>query len=237
MAGAPGERAAGDRPLHDRERLFRDDRPANGAPGRPHAGTTHVLAGLFDSWQNATRRMFGEEPAPVIGPPKDDSRFRDEAWAENEVFDFIKQSYLLSSRFVHDVVHGVKGADERTARKLDFFTRSFTDALSPSNFVLTNPEVLRAHGRDGRRKPASRPQQPPDRSRARAWTPEDHDVRPRRLSRSAKTIAITPGKVVYQNDLMQLIQFAPKTKKRVQATAAHRSALDQQILHPRPAPG
>jgi polyhydroxyalkanoate synthase len=162
-------------------------------------------------WQNATRRMFGEEPAPVIGPAKDDSRFRDEAWAENEVFDFIKQSYLLSSRFVHDVVHGVKGADERTARKLDFFTRSFTDALSPSNFVLTNPEVLRRTAETGGEnllRGLNNLLTDLERGHGRLKiTMSDPDA-----FRVGETIAITPGKVVYQNDLMQLIQFAPKTK-------------------------
>src|SRR5204863_2686191 len=71
-------------------------------------------------------------------------RFRDEAWSDNALFDFIKQSYLLTARWVQSSVKDVAGLDERTARKVDFYTRQFVDAIAPSNFVLTNPEVLRA---------------------------------------------------------------------------------------------
>ncbi|MBV9655614.1 MAG: class I poly(R)-hydroxyalkanoic acid synthase [Acetobacteraceae bacterium] len=163
-------------------------------------------------WHNTTRRFFGEDRAPVIEPAQGDARFRGEAWAENEVFDFIKQSYLLSARFVHDVVRrGVERSDERTARKLDFFTRSVTDALSPSNFVLTNPDVLRRtvetrgenllRGLNNLLTDLERGQ-----GRLKI-TLSDPDA-----FRLGETVAATPGKVVYQNDLMQLIQFAPQTK-------------------------
>src|SRR3546814_123079 len=95
-------------------------------------------------WQNATRRFLGQETEPVIGPAKDDRRFKDAAWDDNSLFDFIKQSYLLTARWVQNTVRDVEGLDEQTARKVDFYTRQFVDAMAPSNFVLTNPEVLRA---------------------------------------------------------------------------------------------
>src|SRR3954465_8266820 len=90
--------------------------------------------------QNTARRIMGTEPTPVIAEDPRDRRFKDDAWRENEVFDFIKQSYLLSARFFQAVVGGVEGLQPKTAKKVDFYTRQFVDAMSPSNFVLTNPE-------------------------------------------------------------------------------------------------
>src|SRR5207245_5551702 len=73
-----------------------------------------------------------------------DRRFRDQAWSDSALFDFIKQSYLLTARWLQGAVKNVEGLDEQTARKVDFYTRQFVDAMAPSNFLLTNPEVLRA---------------------------------------------------------------------------------------------
>ena len=84
----------------------------------------------------------------IEADPKD-RRFKDEAWKENEVFDFIKQSYLLSARYVQDVVSQWTGCDAKTAQKVDFYSRQFVDAMSPSNFLLTNPEVLRKTAETG----------------------------------------------------------------------------------------
>ncbi len=95
-------------------------------------------------WQNTTRRWLGEEIEPVATPSPEDRRFKDAAWDENQIFDFIKQSYLLSARWITNTVREVDGLDEKTAKKVDFYTRQFVDALAPSNFVMTNPEVIRA---------------------------------------------------------------------------------------------
>src|SRR6185312_7962511 len=100
-------------------------------------------------WQNTARRMMGREPDPVIDAASTDRRFKDDAWRDNEVFDFIKQSYLLSARYVQDVVRQVDGLDPKTAQKVDFYARQFVDAMSPSNFLLTNPEVLRKTAETG----------------------------------------------------------------------------------------
>ena len=94
-------------------------------------------------WQRTTQRFFGQEAEPVIAPAKDDRRFKDSAWDENTLFDFIKQSYLLSARWMQSTVNEVDGLDDHTAKKVDFYTRQFVDAMAPSNFVMTNPEVLR----------------------------------------------------------------------------------------------
>ncbi|HCB12644.1 MAG TPA: class I poly(R)-hydroxyalkanoic acid synthase, partial [Gammaproteobacteria bacterium] len=71
-----------------------------------------------------------------------DKRFKDEQWAENAVFDFIKQSYLLAADSLQGLVRNVEGLDDKTARKVQFYTRQFVDAMAPTNFVLTNPAVL-----------------------------------------------------------------------------------------------
>ena len=94
-------------------------------------------------WQSTARRMMGQESEPVIAPARDDRRFKDAAWQDNQLFDFIKQSYLLTARWMQNTVGEVEGLDNKTAQKIDFYTRQFVDAMAPSNFVMTNPEVLR----------------------------------------------------------------------------------------------
>ena len=97
-------------------------------------------------WHRSAQRLFGQEAAPVAVPAKDDRRFKSEGWQE-PVFDLIKQGYLLSARCLQTTLSGVEGLDEGRRKRIDFYTRQFVDAVSPSNFVLTNPEVLRATAR------------------------------------------------------------------------------------------
>jgi polyhydroxyalkanoate synthase len=97
----------------------------------------------FSLWQHTMLRSMGLDALPVATVAKGDNRFKDEQWEDHFLFDFIKQSYLIAARHVHDAVGGVEGLDEVSQRKVNFFTRQFIDALSPSNFVLTNPAVLR----------------------------------------------------------------------------------------------
>ncbi len=163
-------------------------------------------------WQNTTRRIMGMEAEPVIGPLTTDRRFKDEAWKENEVFDFIKQSYLLSARFVQDVVTHVDGLDNKTAQKVDFYSRQFIDAMSPSNFLMTNPEVLRKTAETGGEnllKGLNNLLGDLERGRGR--------LRIKMIDTEAfkvgENIGVSPGKVVWQNDLMQLIQYTPSTEQ------------------------
>jgi polyhydroxyalkanoate synthase len=156
--------------------------------------------------------MMGLESERVIdGDPKD-RRFKDDAWKENEVFDFIRQSYLLSARFVQDVVKHVDGLDTPTAQKVDFYSRQFIDAMSPSNFLFTNPEVLRRTAETGGEnliKGLHNLLTDLERGRGKLHIKmTDTDA-----FRIGENIAVSPGKVVYQNDLMQLIQYAPATEK------------------------
>jgi polyhydroxyalkanoate synthase len=163
-------------------------------------------------WQNTARRMMGIDSTPVIQADPKDRRFRDNAWNDNEVFDFIKQSYLLSARFVQDVVTHVDGLDAQTAQKVDFYARQFIDAMSPSNFLLTNPEVLRKTAETGGEnliKGLNNLLTDLERGKGKLHI-KMTDMEAFRLG---ENIAVTPGKVVYQNDLMQLIQYTPTTEK------------------------
>ncbi|MDE1145176.1 MAG: class I poly(R)-hydroxyalkanoic acid synthase [Azospirillaceae bacterium] len=165
----------------------------------------------LELWQRTAQRLMGEEAQPVISPAKEDKRFRDKSWDENAVFDFIKQSYLLTAKYVQGAVRGVEGLEGKTARKLDFFTRQFVDALSPSNFPLTNPEVLRVtleSGGDNLVKGLENLLGDLERGHGQlAISMTDYSA-----FEVGRNIAVTPGKVVFQNDLMQLIQYSATTE-------------------------
>ena len=162
-------------------------------------------------WQNTTRRMMGIESDPVIQADAKDRRFKDDAWKESEVFDFIKQSYLLSARYVQDVVTRVDGLDAKTAQKVDFYARQFVDAMSPSNFLLTNPEVLRKTAETGGEnlfRGLSNLLTDLERGKGKLTIKmTDLDA-----FKVGENIGVSPGKVVFQNDLMQLVQYSPSTE-------------------------
>ena len=162
-------------------------------------------------WQNTTRRMMGIESEPVIEADPKDKRFRDDSWQQSEVFDFIKQSYLLSARYVHDVVGHVDGLDAKTARKVDFYARQFVDAMSPSNFLLTNPEVLRKTretGGENLLRGLNNLLGDLERGRGKLTIKmTDLDA-----FKVGENIGVSPGRVVFQNEIMQLIQYSPTTE-------------------------
>ena len=163
-------------------------------------------------WQNTARRLMGDTAAPVVQPDEGDRRFKDEMWQESEVFDFIKQSYLLSARWIQGVVTNVDGLDDHTAKKVDFYTRQFIDAMAPSNFIATNPEVLRAtveSGGENLIKGLDHLLQDLERGKGKL------NIRMTDLDafKVGENIATTPGKVIYQNDLIQLLQYSPTTEK------------------------
>ncbi len=162
-------------------------------------------------WQSTTRRMLGEARPSVIESDPSDKRFKDATWEKNHVFDFIKQSYLLSARWIQSVVKNVDGLDEKTARKVDFYTRQFVDAMAPTNFIMTNPEVLRATidsgGENllkGLNNVLSDLEQGKGQIRIRMTDYDAFNV--------GENIASTPGKVIHQNELAQVIQYMPTTE-------------------------
>ena len=162
-------------------------------------------------WQHTARRMIGEDSAPVIEPDEDDRRFRDESWNENLLFDFLKQSYLLTARWIRKTVSDVDGMDAKSAQKVDFYTRQFVDALAPSNFAMTNPEVLRRTfetGGENLIKGLENLLGDLERGKGQlriSQTDEDaFDV--------GGNLAITPGEVIYRDELFELLHYKPTTE-------------------------
>jgi polyhydroxyalkanoate synthase len=164
-----------------------------------------------------TRAQGGTAPA-VREPARGDNRFRSELWQNNFVFDYIKQSYLIAAEHIQRVVAETGGLDEASARKVKFFTRQYIDALSPTNFALTNPDVLKATADSGGRNLLNGLNNLlTDLERGRGKLSirmTDYDA-----FRLGDNVAATPGKVVFQNDLMQLLQYTPTTAE------AHRAPL------------
>ncbi len=168
-------------------------------------------------WQQMSSSMVGNAMGqgaaqPVAEPDKGDRRFRHPDWSENPLFDYLKQSYLITSRWLVETMSTLAGLDVQTARKVDFYTRQFADAFSPSNFAWTNPEVLRAtfetQGQN-LRKGLENFQRDLQRGNGQLQiTMSDPDA-----FELGVNLATTPGKVVFQNDLIQLIQYEPVTEQ------------------------
>ena len=163
-------------------------------------------------WKNNLFDLGGLKLAPVAEAPKGDRRFRHEDWHNRFLFDTIKQSYLIAAGHLHQAMSDVRGMDDARAKKVEFYTRQYIDALSPSNFALTNPEVLKETARtSGRNLLKGFNNLLDDLARG-----DGARVRVKMVDESSfklgENIAATPGKVVFQNDLIQLIQYAPLTK-------------------------
>ena len=163
-------------------------------------------------WQRTTQKLLGQATEPVIEPAKDDRRFKHEQWSENAAFDFIKQSYLLSARCLHGTVKGADGLDPTTQRKLEFHTRQLVDALSPSNFAHTNPEVVQATLASGGGNLVKGLENLLD-DLERGQGELKVSMTDRSAFELGRNVAASPGKVVFQNELIQLIQYAPSTKQ------------------------
>jgi polyhydroxyalkanoate synthase len=168
-----------------------------------------LWADLTRLWQHATGRLVGADGMPDRSSGKD-RRFQHPAWTEHFVFDFIKQSYEIFAGAILSAVHQVKGLDPKTQHKAQFYTRQFVDALAPSNFIATNPEVLKRTIETGGRnllQGLSNLLQDLERGRGKlAITMSDANA-----FRVGENVATTAGKVVFQNELMQLIQYSPST--------------------------
>ena len=162
-------------------------------------------------WENTARRMAGEDVEPAAAPAPGDRRFKDDAWSENPLYDHIKQSYLLASKFMLSTVRETEGLDAHTARKVDFYTRQFIDALAPTNFAMTNPEVARRTvetGGENLVQGLSNMLEDLERGQGRLRV-RMTDLEKFKLG---ENVAVTPGKVVFENDLMQLLQYVPATE-------------------------
>ncbi|HZQ01701.1 MAG TPA: class I poly(R)-hydroxyalkanoic acid synthase [Reyranella sp.] len=163
-------------------------------------------------WQTTAQRMLGQKVEPVAEPAKGDRRFSDPAWKDEVVFDYIKQSYLLTARWLQHTVKEVEGVDDKTAQKVDFYTRQFIDAMSPSNFAMTNPQVVKATMESkGENLVKGLQNLLTDLERGKGKLAiRQTDMNAFKVG---ENVATSPGKVVYQNKLMQLIQYAPRTEQ------------------------
>jgi polyhydroxyalkanoate synthase len=164
----------------------------------------------LELWGTAARRLAGEAAPAAIEPMPNDKRFKDPEWTSNQFFDFLKQAYLLTTKVAYDTVRHADGVDEPIRRKAEFYLQLFANALSPSNFVLTNPEVLRetvASNADNL-------------VRGMQMLAEDMEAGRGllRIRQSAAALEVgvdmasTPGKVIFQNEMIQLIQYEPVTE-------------------------
>ena len=185
------------------------------ALARPETFVEQQFRFWNDYWRlyaHTVERMLGKpggEPVAKVGP--EDKRFKANEWAANAVFDFTKQCYLLVSQHLRESVARVEGLDDHSRRKLEFYTRQFVAALSPSNFAATNPQVLNAtidSGGENLVRGLANMLDDLRRGKGRL-RPKMTDLEAFKLG---ENIATTPGKVVFQNELMQLVQYAPATE-------------------------
>jgi polyhydroxyalkanoate synthase subunit PhaC len=160
--------------------------------------------------QRTTERLAGINNKSDHRPVATDRRFQHPAWTENVLFDYIKQSYLFSAEAILSAVNRVDGLNPKTAHKVEFYTRQFVDAMAPSNFLATNPEVLQTTietGGENLLRGLTNLLDDLERGRGQlAITMTDLEA-----FRLGENVATTPGKVIFQNELMQLIQYAPST--------------------------
>src|ERR1700756_5239772 len=171
---------------------------------------TSLGKAYLDLWASAVRRLAGETTAPVATPAAGDKRFSDPEWSQNQFFDFLKQAYLLTAQWADKLVANAADLSPHTKQKAEFYIRQITNALAPTNFVLTNPELLRE----------TLTSNADNLVRGMHMLAEDIEtgggelkIRQSDASMFAvgRNLATTPGKVIFQNELMQLIQYAPST--------------------------
>ncbi len=181
-------------------------------PDRANDIQTKIGKAYLDLWGSSVRRLAGEEVAPAATPAPRDKRFADPEWKSNQFFDFVLQLYLLTTRWANDLVRDAEGLDPHTRKKAAFYVQQLTNALAPSNFVLTNPEVLRetltSSGDNlvrGMKMLAEDIEAGHGTLRIRQSDPSNLEV--------GVNMATTPGKVIFQNELMQLIQYSPTTER------------------------
>ena len=159
-------------------------------------------------WQSAASRAAGKPVEPVAAPERGDRRFNDPAWSEEPVFDYLKQAYLLTAKRALEMVEEAEGLDEGARTRVEFFTQQYLNAISPANFAFTNPEAIRKAIDTGSISLLS------GLANLLADAAETPGIVQRRAAAEFELgvdIAATPGSVVYRNEMMELIQYAPAT--------------------------
>ncbi|AEV38041.1 polyhydroxyalkanoic acid synthase [Pseudovibrio sp. FO-BEG1] len=180
-------------------------------PSRAIEAQTKLWSGYMNIWNSTLKRMAGEDSEPIVAPSNADKRFKDSQWDDNNFFDFIKQMYLQTSNWAEELVEGADELDDHTRHKAGFYVKQISNAMSPSNFILTNPELLRetmsSNGSNlvkGMKLLAEDIKAGHGDLRIRQTDPDKFEV--------GVNVAVTPGKIVEQNDVCQLIQYTPTTE-------------------------
>jgi polyhydroxyalkanoate synthase len=180
-------------------------------PGKLAAAQSELLKSYAEVWSRSVRRFLGEEVEPVIEPVPGDNRFKDPDWS-NGFFDFCKQVYLITARWAEDLTGDTEGVDEQTRKRALFYLEQVLSALSPSNFALTNPEVVRTTLASNAENLVQ--------GMAHLAHDLEHSKDLLRISQTdlsafevGKNLAITLSKIILQNDLIQLIQYGPGTSE------------------------
>ena len=181
-------------------------------PRRTLEAQTYLLSGYFGLWTKTLQRLSGDSPAEPEAEPVKDKRFADEDWQKNPFFDFLKQTYLLTAGWAEKLVGDAEGLDEHTRNKAAFYTKQITAAFSPSNFIATNPQLYRETVASNAENLV----------RGMKMLAEDislgqGELRLRQTDTTkfavGRDMALTPGKVIAQSDVCQVIQYEPATDK------------------------
>lgn len=182
-------------------------------PDRLIRAQADLYTRYMDLWASVSRRAMGIEVEPAASPSKGDKRFADPEWSSNPVFDAIKQSYLVTSDWLHSLIAETEGVDPLEKRRVEFFMKMLTDAFSPSNFLLSNPVALReAMSSGGESLVKGMENFAADLARGGgqlAIAQTDYE-----MFRIGENVATAPGKVVFQTELFQLLQFTPSTEQQ-----------------------
>lgn len=180
-------------------------------PARAVEAQTRLWKGYIDLWASASKRLMGEPAEPVASPDPRDKRFQDADWQRNVFFDFMKQIYLLTARWAEHMVDDADGLDAHTRHKAEFYVRQISAAMSPSNYLMTNPELLRetfasngANLVEGMRMLSEDLKAGHGELKLRQSDPTPFKL--------GENLATTPGAVVFRNDLIELIQYQPATE-------------------------
>jgi polyhydroxyalkanoate synthase subunit PhaC len=169
-------------------------------------------AAFFGLWASTLRKMQGEPAPAVAASDPRDNRFKDPEWSKNPVFDFFKQAYLVTSRWSEEMVERAEGLDPDTRHKAQFYVRQIAGALSPSNFLVTNPELIRETIKENGANLVRGMKMLAEDIEAGGGELKLRQTDPTRFQVGVN-LANTPGNVVFRNELIELIQYAPSTNK------------------------
>ena len=181
-------------------------------PDRLMRAQADLFARYMDLWRSAAQSTTGAPSEPVIKPSPGDKRFNDAGWSENPMFDVVKQSYLITSDWLNGLVRDVEDIDPLTRRRVAFFTQMLTDAFAPSNFLLSNPAALRefrdTHGESLVRGMENFAADLERGGGQLSISQTDFD-----RFKVGENVATAPGKVIFRNELVEIIQYSPTTKE------------------------